>query len=97
MTKEQLEKAAVDYVQLLPFGDDFHDLDIERAYRAGANWRINSVWHDAKEKAEEGSLIFIESRRMDVFMEYFYGEWNEMVRKYVIKRWAYMTDLLPEE
>lgn len=43
MTKEQLEKAAVDYVQTLPFGEYFHDLDIERAFKAGANWRINIV------------------------------------------------------
>lgn len=68
MTKGQLEKAAVDYVQTLPFGEYFHDLDIERAFKAGANWRINSVWHDAEEKAEEGSLIFIKSRQGCVFI-----------------------------
>lgn len=35
---KEIEKAAVDYVQTLPFGEYFHDLDIERAFIAGAKY-----------------------------------------------------------
>lgn len=55
MTKEQLEKAAVDYVQTLPFGEYFHDLDIERAFIAGAKSEQNELtrWRDPKEELPE--------------------------------------------
>ena len=51
MTKEQLEKAAVDYVQTLPFGEYFHDLDIERAFIAGAKSERKELlqWDDQSE------------------------------------------------
>lgn len=35
---KEIEKKAVDYVQSLPFGEYFHDLDIERAFIAGAKY-----------------------------------------------------------
>lgn len=55
MTKEQLEKAAVDYVQTLPFGEYFHDLDIERAFIAGAKSERGDLtrWHDPKVELPE--------------------------------------------
>lgn len=96
MKQEEIEKAAVDSCvfergifnpELTPYYD--------RGFKDGANWRINSVWHRHEEEAENGSLIFIKSRQGNVFMVRFYDEWHEMVRKYVIKQWAYMKDLLP--
>lgn len=37
--------------------------DIEYAvplFKAGAEWRINSVWHDAREKPDKGKLLIVE-------------------------------------
>ena len=37
--------------------------DIEFAvplFKAGAEWRINSVWHDAREKPDKGKLLIVE-------------------------------------
>lgn len=49
-TIKEIEKAAVDYVQTLPFGEYFHDLDIERAFIAGAKSEREELtrWHDPK-------------------------------------------------
>lgn len=59
MKREDIEKAAFDYVQPLPFGEGFHDLDIERAFRAGAKWRINSVWHNSKTEVPDVNTIVL--------------------------------------
>lgn len=56
MTKDQTEKAAVDYVQGLPFGEHFHDLDIERAFKAGVDWCIKSTLHEPEEKVQIGVI-----------------------------------------
>ena len=98
MKQEEIEKVAGDYSgSALGFKDNIRAIVIHNAFADGAKWRINSVWHDAEEAAETGSLIFIHSRQRCVSMVRFYGEWKEMVRKYVIKQWAYMSDLLPTE
>ncbi len=49
-TIKEIEKAAVDYVQTLPFGEYFHDLDIERAFIAGAKSELEELtrWRDPK-------------------------------------------------
>lgn len=45
-TIKEIEKAAVDYVQTLPFGEYFHDLDIERAFIAGAKSELERGEYD---------------------------------------------------
>lgn len=73
---------------------DFDRIAIRQAFKDGVKWHIESVWHIGEEEADIGSLILIESRQGNVFMIRFYGEWNEIVRKYVIKHWAYVKDLM---
>lgn len=52
MTNEQIEKAAKEYRMSLPYCDDPKvrgmSLGGYNGFIKGADWRINSVWHDMK-------------------------------------------------
>lgn len=84
MTKYQLEKAAVDYVQTLPFGEYFHDLDIERAFIAGAKSELEDLtcWHDPKEelpKTDVEVLVKIDAplNKYDIMKHNEHGWWQK--------------------
>lgn len=64
----------------------------------GAEWRINSVWHDASEKPENGRYILVdkEYRIQAVWKQYIGDDWLNDVNHFGITRWAYVDDLLPE-
>lgn len=63
---------------------------------AGADWRINSVWHDASEKPNRNQLILFECRKTyGKGYSVNFGE-NYELMKNVILRWAYIIDLLPD-
>lgn len=62
----------------------------------GANWRINSVWHDASEKPNRNQLVLFECRKIyGKGYSVNFGE-NYELMKNVILRWAYIIDLLPD-
>lgn len=98
MTREQIEKAAMlscaskDEV-LTDFGSS--------CFIEGAQWRINSVWHDTCDIAEPGNDCLVEYMdgdgnvciRIDRRSEY---EWINACHYDKILRWAYVSDLIPE-
>jgi acyl-homoserine lactone acylase PvdQ len=53
MTKEQIEKAAAIYTAQAEESDYAEVRDVKRAFADGANWYINSVWHDASERPKD--------------------------------------------
>ncbi|MCR8874320.1 hypothetical protein [Phocaeicola barnesiae] len=60
MTKEDIEKAAGDYSgSILGFTDNKSVMEKHKAFADGAQWRINSVWHDVEELPKQGSLIAV--------------------------------------
>lgn len=61
----------------------------------GANWRINSVWHDAKECPERkrNYLAQCKNGRFNVIPDSM--NWDNFYKKAEIIRWAYIEDLLP--
>ena len=75
--------------------------DIEFAvplFKAGAKWRINSVWHDAREKPDKGKLLIVEDIDGAYDFVYFLTKskpWEELSEKNHYMRWAYIEDLLP--
>lgn len=76
--------------------------DIEYAvplFKAGAEWRINSVWHDAREKPDKGKLLIVGD--IDGAYDLVYltksKPWEELSEKDHYMRWAYIEDLLPCE
>lgn len=66
-----------------------------RAAEWGANWRINSVWHDAKECPERkrNYLAQCKNGRFNVIPDSM--NWDNFYKKAEIIRWAYIEDLLP--
>ena len=70
-----------------------------KAFISGAQWRINSVWHDAREIPLPESRIFYEDTNgiVDV-MHFFDGDKWDGFDDYgfEIARWAYVSDLFPE-
>lgn len=104
MDNEQIEQYAREYAknENLIIGG-FIDVAYERGFKAGAEWRINSVWHDKKEKPvckgeRKFCDIFYISKKgypcantfsSNGFLLYKGAEWRD------VKYWAYVNDLLP--
>lgn len=105
MTREQIEKAAMGYAvgnSWYP-GETSYESDIKAmeesfadAFKAGAQWRINSVWHDASEKPDKNQLVVFECRKTyGRGYSVNFGE-NYDLLKNVLLGWTYIIDLLPE-
>ena len=100
MTREQIEKAAIKSAD--EELDDFECRGHRDGFVAGAQWRINSVWHNSNEEPEERKEILVEYRFMT-------SDGEIEVRREVVEslddlsdiycdvlNWAYLEDLLPE-
>lgn len=101
MTREDIEKAAMEYSGL---SDNSKDPDSRLrgalciAFKDGANWCINSVWHDASEKPITNKKALVKyisgdgeiKYRVDVFCGY---EWKEMCHYDKLIQFAYIEDL----
>lgn len=88
MTKEDIKKAAVNYdSRAVAF----------RAYVAGAEWRINSVWNDANKIPDKAELTLVEfpDGRIDIVYFHTIKSWRSMVKRNGTIRWAYVEDLKP--
>lgn len=105
MKREDIEKAAMEYSGL---SDNSKDPDSRLrgalciAFKDGANWHINSVWHDInKEKPQDGKQCLLEITYKNGYVPYYHlTQWYEM-NEFVFHdrcakvRWAYIEDLLP--
>ena len=92
MYRKTIEQAADNYAanaKLSFVNGDFDRYAIAEAFEKGAEWRIDSVWHDArKEKPAYWKLII----REDIMGDHDLG--CELAHDTV--RWAYMEDLIPD-
>ena len=90
MTREQIEKAAIDYSGR----DGGVTLKTEiYAFTAGAEWRINSVWHNDLKKGKTKKPILVRFKN-GLFMVF------EDIRELKgieseVKIFAYLDDLIP--
>lgn len=105
MTREQIEKAAGEYSgSVLGFKDNPVVMNKHKAFMDGAQWRINSVWHDAIDKPERNRDFLYESARgwfginntTKMAREVYPEKWDRFVEGYDVIRWVYIDDLLPE-
>lgn len=64
-----------------------------------AQWRINSVWHDVKERPDENEPTIIEKNNGKTFFaeKGYKGPWKYNVEQFGFKRWSYIKDLMPTE
>ena len=54
MTREQIEKAAREYSDVIWNNDRARDIS-KIAYSVGAQWRINSVWHKIEDEVPQAT------------------------------------------
>ena len=101
MTKEQIEKAVDEYIGYSPEMDEGIETTMRRnAFKDGANWRINSVWHKPEEVPEANEWIIYLDRfgyRVDGMLPSVIQHWEFLVANKGIMRWAYIDDLIPTE
>ena len=86
MNKETIEEAAEAYVM-------GNSASYVECFKAGAEWRVNSVWHDVKEKPNGMFVILIDFGTRLGVEEYSFGMTSEHLEGAI--RWAYVSDLLP--
>ena len=104
MTKEQIEKAVNDYIGYEPEVDEGLEVRMRRdAFRDGAEWRINSVWHDVGEKPVfDGTgkyvrfLVLYEGSECGYILSRGDYDWKDVLDITKIVKWAYVSDLVPE-
>ena len=105
MKKEDIEKAAVDSCV---FENSIFNPELtpyyEQGFKDGANWRINSIWHDAKEDPKEKEMLVVIDKDGDItqndfMIDEFVGcdRWSDYVQDVGIVRWCYRKDLIPNK
>lgn len=98
MKKEDIEKAAKENVEFqgnLDFGTIIENACRE-SFVLGAEWRIDSVWHEGSEKPDTDKgdlLIIVKYAGKDVYVR----QNAYYVLKYGCKKWAYIKDLIPNK
>lgn len=92
MTREDIEKAALKGVEEYVNSGSLKGFrgSYCKGFMEGANWRINTVWHNSTEKPVPGKLLLVNT----IYGEYdlcYYGVyvWN------TVMTWVYMKDLIP--
>lgn len=100
MNREDIEKAATDFSEREYEVGDIDKDALHKGFYHGAEWRINSVWHDASEKPATNKKALVKyisgdgeiKYRVDVFCGY---EWKEMCHYDKLIQFAYIEDLTP--
>lgn len=105
MTKDDIDKAAESYEDGLIYSSIKNQCDIQKAFKEGANWRINSIWHNAKERPVKTGwfLVRFKENLFDQSVEVWpilneaISSWEEYIEINWIVEYAYIEDLLPNK
>lgn len=87
----------------------YDDINCHNAFLHGVEWADEhsvNVWHDVSEMPNNHSYIMLMIDRYTIKTDYVPAclkhcqlnrdNWNEFVKNTNMKRWAYISDLLPE-
>lgn len=102
MKREEIKKAAEQNISCnspLDLGAILEGVGRE-SFVCGAEWRINSVWHDSNDKPDESPknkrLIIIEHIADGDSLELSYSLiYSHVYAYFCVIRWAYVEDLKP--
>lgn len=62
----------------------------ERAFKQGARWRVEAVWHDPREESPSGFRpLLMQDTSGEIDLGYMLPRG--------IMRWAYVSDLIPDD
>lgn len=106
MTKEQIKNEAAEYAKGKYGGENAEMWSIAQIHAgrdgfvAGADWRINSVWHKPEEVPEPLIPILaklLNEHRVWALWPNHTDEWKSLAEEKKVLRWAYVDDLIPTE
>lgn len=96
MTQKEIERAAWDY-GLVEMVAPATNGPLTKGFIAGANWRINSVWHNRYENADVDNgdilLLFPDGSAMTKLV--IGWKWEDIKDMFGFDMWAYVKDLMP--
>ena len=99
MTNKDIEKAAERSTEKYVENGDLRGFrgSYRLGFIAGADWRINSVWHDANEIPKKNDSYIVVYNRFGIKTDFWshYRGWEKYRRADKVKKWAYIEDLLP--
>ena len=91
LTQKDVNKAAINYANEKPYKENVLN---KNAFKAGAEWRINSVWHDIDKDLPEYNKHIVNEDWFD-FTAKDEKDLKRIMNQYPFKRWAYVDDLKP--
>ena len=99
MSKEDIQKAKAENAERIANiaysgGGHIGQDDLETAFENGAEWRINSVWHDVDNELPEYNRHVVNEDWFD-FTAKDEKDLKRIMNQYPFKRWAYVDDLKP--
>lgn len=96
MIKDEKKQAAQEYEDSLIYSSISEQCDIQNAFIAGADWRINAAWHDMSEEPKRECMIVLHGNKKTVTINW-NGDmkWKGMDKFFHAEKWAYIEDLLP--
>lgn len=99
MTKEDIEKAAGDYSgSSLGFTEVNSVMAKHKAFADGANWRIESVYHNISELPNDGEMILaLATSNIPIICGPNNSDFLKTLKDLGIVKWAYMKDLIPSK
>lgn len=99
MTKEDIEKAAGDYSGKALGLIGYPNVDMKhKSFIAGANWRIESVYHDISELPNDGEMILaLATSNIPIICGPNNSDFLKTLKDLGIVKWAYMKDLIPSK
>ena len=74
-----------------------HPMHIERnkAFKAGAEWQRNRVWHKRTEQPKDGSLVLVMRGDVGLIAGPNHDDWEDIVKELNLETWVYLSDLMP--
>lgn len=97
MDRKTIEKAALICAGAGEYGELPYNPDAKKGFIAGAQWRINSVWHDTNELPKHsGYLAALMDNGLMETLHYTVGIGFYAMQLKGYKLWAYIEDLLPD-
>lgn len=101
MKREDIEKAAERSTEKYVENGDLRGFrgSYRLGFIAGAEWRINSVWHDVKDTPKGSSAIFAIRPDGTTEIVYFINllRWRSLIKRCGFVQWAYIKDLIPNK
>ncbi|MFS2939107.1 hypothetical protein AAH031_05385 [Bacteroides uniformis] len=94
MKREDIEKVADEFANKEYEISDIDRIPLYKGFYHGAEWRINSVWHNSKTEVPDINTIVLVEKEDGSIWQYKVFAKSQMLGW---KRWAYIKDLIPNE